>query len=163
MACLCRVSESGWERLSPGSQETRFHYPWSIQARFSPNWPHLWLAQHQRFMLNGVSVFHSMRAEIYPRDCAKPVGNAGLTRATTVTVGDSSLIASGMSVYGTGVAHGAKVTGVSGTTISLTLANTGNVSGDLVFGGTVSPTTTATGNVSENTIVVSNPSGIESE
>jgi hypothetical protein len=111
------------------------------------------------FMQNGLTVFHNARVEVAPKDCVAPTG-LGLISATTIVVSDSTGIASGMFAYGIGVASGATVTSVSGTTITLSIPNSAAVSGTIVFGGNSSVVTSASGIFGGNTISVVSPSGI---
>lgn len=111
------------------------------------------------FMQSGLNVFHLMRTEVYPRDCVATSGN-GAGGASSISVGSSNLIKAGMNVYGNGVANGAKVSGLSGSTVSLTVPNADNVSGTITFGGDITPTATATGSSGSNTINVSDANGI---
>lgn len=71
---------------------------------------------------------------------------AGLSGDFTVTVGSSTGLAVGMPVVGTGVASGAYITQIQGTTVTLSGANLTNVTGDGIFGS--------------NTIVVDSTTGI---
>ncbi len=57
-------------------------------------------------------------------------GNSG---ESTITVSSASNIAMSYMATGTGIAPGAMVIGISGTTITLSLPNTGAVSGNVVF------------------------------
>jgi hypothetical protein len=57
----------------------------------------------------------------------------GSSGGNTVSVSSASGISSGMLVFGTGIASGAVVSSVSGTTITLNKANTGSVSGSIRF------------------------------
>lgn len=66
---------------------------------------------------------------------AKTTTGSGSSGATTISVTDAAGIAIGMSVRGTGIADFATVTGVAGTTITLSAANTANVSGTVSFAG----------------------------
>lgn len=113
------------------------------------------------FMQNGLTVFHSARVEVFPRDCVAPTGS-GLAGDTSLTVLPSnSGIASGMSAYGIGVASGATVVGVSGTTtVTLSVPNSSVVSGTVNFGGNLIVSTSATGTFGLSTITVMNPNGI---
>jgi hypothetical protein len=111
------------------------------------------------FMQNGLTVFHSARVEVYPKDCVAPTGT-GLIGGTTLTVSSNTGITSGMSAYGLGVASGATVTGVSGTTVTLSTPNLAAVSGTIVFGGSSAVATSASGLSGQNTISVGSPSGI---
>lgn len=69
---------------------------------------------------------------IYPVISTVTTGTSG---AFTVTVTSYSGIAAGQSVSGTGIGDGALVRSVSGTTVLLTVANTGPVSGTVTFTG----------------------------
>ena len=59
----------------------------------------------------------------------------GTSGASTITVSSSSNISSGMYVSGTGIASGATVTSIVGTTVTLSAVNTGTVSGTVTFQG----------------------------
>lgn len=85
------------------------------------------------FMQNGLTVFHSMRVEVYPNSCVNSTAT-GLSGASSITVNSNNQIESGMYVYGQGISSGAKVTGVSGKVISVSLPNASAVSGSIVFG-----------------------------
>ena len=61
-----------------------------------------------------------------------PTGT-GTSGLFTITVSSGTGIYVGMYASGTGIATAAVVTGVSGTTVSLSLANTGTVSGTITF------------------------------
>ena len=112
------------------------------------------------FMQNGLTVFHSARVEVYPKDCVVSLTSTGLIGGSTITVFSDDGIKSGMSVYGLGVASGATVTGVSGLTITLSTPNSAAVSGTIVFGGSSAVVTSASGLSGQNTISVSSPTGI---
>jgi hypothetical protein len=92
----------------------------------------------------------------------------GTTGSSTIVVTSNSGITTGMTVLGTGIATGATVSGVSGTTINLSLANTAIVSGTVTFGaptnatcGTnIDATVTATGAAGQRNLVVSSTTGI---
>jgi hypothetical protein len=58
---------------------------------------------------------------------------SGTSAQTFITVDDAAGIFFGQTVSGTGIAVGATVTSVSGTTINLSLANSGSVSGTGTF------------------------------
>lgn len=58
----------------------------------------------------------------------------GSIGGSIITVASNASISTGMTVLGTGIATGATVTGISGTTISLSPANTANVFGTVTFG-----------------------------
>ena len=111
------------------------------------------------FMQNGLTVFHNARVEVSPNDCVPPTGT-GAFGGSTISVSSNAGIASGMSVYGIGVSGGAKVTGVSGTTVTLSSTNSGAVSGTVVFGGSSAVVTSASGLSGQNTILVADPNGI---
>lgn len=73
---------------------------------------------------------------------ASSTGSSGTSGAFTITLtGLTGTVSVGNIVSGTGIASGAKVSNVSGSTITLNLANTGTVSGPISFSGGV---TTAT-------------------
>jgi hypothetical protein len=57
----------------------------------------------------------------------------GSSGASTITVGSASNLIVGMSVSGTGIATGARISDISGTTVTLDTANTGAVSGTGTF------------------------------
>lgn len=57
----------------------------------------------------------------------------GASGAATITVGSNTGIAEGMTASGTGIATGAKVVNINGTTITLSIKNTGAVSGTGTF------------------------------
>lgn len=59
----------------------------------------------------------------------------GVSGESTITVGTADELSVGMYASGTGIATGAVVTGISGTTVTLSLANTGTVSGTVTFQG----------------------------
>jgi hypothetical protein len=61
------------------------------------------------------------------------VGASGTIAEFTITVNSSNGIELGMDVTGTGIGSSAKVTGISGTTITLDVANSGAVSGQVTF------------------------------
>jgi len=69
---------------------------------------------------------------IYPQPTPTATGTTGLL---TIVVSSASQIVAGMFATGTGIATGAKVATVVGTTITLSLANTGTVSGTISFQG----------------------------
>lgn len=110
------------------------------------------------FMQNGLTVYHIARVEVSPKDCVAPtVTGFG---AASIDVSSNSGISSGMSAYGIGVASGATVIGVSGATVTLSVPNSGAVSGTVNFGGSSTVSTSATGTLGQNTITASNPNGI---
>jgi hypothetical protein len=59
----------------------------------------------------------------------------GTSGQTTIVVSSATNISSGMYVSGTGIASGATVSSVDGTTITLSSANTATVSGTVTFQG----------------------------
>jgi hypothetical protein len=69
---------------------------------------------------------------IYPVISTSTTGTSG---AFTVTVSSATNIAAGQTVAGTGIGTGAIVRSVSGTTVLLTVANSGTVSGTVTFTG----------------------------
>ena len=69
---------------------------------------------------------------IYPQASTTATGTSG---QFTITVASTTSILVGMYVTGTGIATGAVVTLIVGTTITLSLANTGTVSGFVGFQG----------------------------
>lgn len=83
--------------------------------------------------INGDPIFSNfVKADAIVRKVTQSA--TGSSGSTTVTLGASNAaVAVGQVVFGTGVAAGAKVVEVSGTTVTLDKANVGSVSGDLVF------------------------------
>jgi hypothetical protein len=69
---------------------------------------------------------------VYPYNTTTATGTSG---QLTIVVASSSGITAGQAVSGVGIATGALVRAVSGTTIYLNTANTGAVSGAIVFQG----------------------------
>ncbi len=69
---------------------------------------------------------------LYP--VATPTGT-GVAAAFTVVVSSATDIVAGMYVSGTGIAAGAVVSTIVGTTVTLTIANTATVSGTVTFQG----------------------------
>ena len=69
---------------------------------------------------------------LYPVISTVTTGTSG---AFTVTVTSATGIAAGQAVSGTGIGTGALVRSVSGTTVLLTVANSGTVSGTVTFTG----------------------------
>jgi hypothetical protein len=69
---------------------------------------------------------------IYPAPSTTATGTTG---AFTIVVASATSIVSGMYVTGSGIATGAVVVTVVGTTVTLDKANTGNVSGTVSFQG----------------------------
>jgi hypothetical protein len=77
----------------------------------------------------------------------------GSSGATTITVASATGILRNQLVIGTGIAAGATVVSIVGTTVTLSIANTGAVSGAVSFSGTtvtMSAAATATAIVSAN-------------
>ena len=60
---------------------------------------------------------------------------AGVTGQNTITVSSGTNIAAGQAVSGTGIGSGAVVLAVSGTTVYLSVVNSGTVSGTITFQG----------------------------
>jgi len=69
---------------------------------------------------------------VYPYNTTTATGTSG---QNTIVVASASGITSGQAVSGIGIATGALVRSVSGTTITLNTANSGAVSGAIVFQG----------------------------
>jgi hypothetical protein len=69
---------------------------------------------------------------IYPYNTTTATGTSG---AKTIVVASNTGIAAGQQVTGTGIGTNATVRTVNGTTITLTVANSGTVSGSIVFQG----------------------------
>jgi len=69
---------------------------------------------------------------IYPYNTTTATGTSG---AKTIVVSSNTGIAAGQQVTGTGIGTNAAVRTVNGTTITLTVANSGTVSGSIVFQG----------------------------
>lgn len=111
------------------------------------------------FMQNGLSVFHGMRTEIYPRDCAAAAAT-GASGASTVTVTDASQIQPSMAVYGSGIGVGAVVP-TSPFTLNLSTGNTANLTGPITFTGSGSTIViNATGAIGQPRLTVSNVAGL---
>jgi len=69
---------------------------------------------------------------IYPYNTTTATGTAG---AKTIVVASATGIEAGQEVTGTGIGTNATVRSINGTTITLTVANSGTVSGAMVFQG----------------------------
>jgi hypothetical protein len=69
---------------------------------------------------------------IYPNNSTTATGTSGLN---TITVASNSGIAVGQQVTGTGIGTNCLVQGISSTTITLSVANSGSVAGTIVFQG----------------------------
>jgi hypothetical protein len=69
---------------------------------------------------------------VYPYNTTTATGTSG---AKTIVVVSTTGIAVGQQVTGTGIGTNAQVRSISGTTITLTVANSGTVSGSVVFQG----------------------------
>jgi hypothetical protein len=69
---------------------------------------------------------------VYPNNTTTATGSSG---AYTITVASNTGIATGQQVTGTGIGANCQVRGVNGTTVTLTVANSGAVSGSIVFQG----------------------------
>lgn len=70
----------------------------------------------------------------------------GSSGANTVTVTSATGISNSMLVFGSGIASGAAVSSVSGTTITLSKVNTGAVSGEILFASASGAHITSSGN-----------------
>lgn len=64
----------------------------------------------------------------------------GTSGQTTITVGSSANLRTGMKVSGTGIGSNARITNIAGLTVTLSVANSGTVSGTMTFGNVVSIT-----------------------
>jgi hypothetical protein len=106
------------------------------------------------FLQNGSGVFHSMRIEVSPYECLAQSAT-GSQGATTITVADTSLIHPGMTVFGIGIAPGAKVSSTTSTQVTLSSASQAAVTGNIIFAG--SSTARATG--SNGTASITVPAG----
>ena len=73
-----------------------------------------------------------------PTSLATPLTTTitGTQGQLTITVGANTGLFNGMLVTGTGIAQGAVITGISGTTVTLSIANSGTPSGNGTFTGT---------------------------
>ena len=80
----------------------------------------------------------------------------GSSGASTITVASATNITIGQNVSGTGIGIGAVVTVIAGTTITLSVVNSGAVSGNITFGAS----TTATGSSGASTITVASATNI---
>ncbi len=69
---------------------------------------------------------------IFPQNTTTATGTAGLK---TIVVASATGIAAGQQVTGTGIGVNALVRSISGTTVTLTVANSATVSGSVVFQG----------------------------
>ena len=69
---------------------------------------------------------------VYPYNSTTATGTSGLK---TIVVGSNTGIAAGQQVTGTGIGTNALVRSISGTTITLTVANSATVSGTVIFQG----------------------------
>jgi len=69
---------------------------------------------------------------VYPNNTTTATGSSG---AYTITVASNTGIATGQQVTGTGIGTNCQVRSVNGTTVTLTVANSGAVSGSIVFQG----------------------------
>jgi hypothetical protein len=81
---------------------------------------------------DGLTTYHSLRMDV-AKGCTLITTGTGTTGTSTIAVGDQTDIGAGMTVAGAGVAPGATVTAVSGGNVTLSLPNTGNVSGNVTF------------------------------
>jgi len=69
---------------------------------------------------------------IFPNNSTTATGTSGLK---TIVVASAAGIAAGQQVTGTGIGVNALVRGIVGTTVTLTVANSGTVSGTVIFQG----------------------------
>jgi len=69
---------------------------------------------------------------VYPNNTTTATGTSG---AYTITVASNTGIATGQQVTGTGIGTNCQVRSVNGTAVTLTVANSGSVSGSIVFQG----------------------------
>ena len=69
---------------------------------------------------------------VYPYNTTTATGTSG---QKTIVVASTTGIAAGQQVTGTGIGTNAQVRSIAGTTITLTVANSGTVSGSVVFQG----------------------------
>jgi hypothetical protein len=69
---------------------------------------------------------------VYPYNTTTATGTSG---EKTIVVASTTGIAAGQQVTGTGIGTNAQVRSIAGTTITLTVANSGTVSGSVVFQG----------------------------
>jgi len=69
---------------------------------------------------------------IFPNNSTTATGTSGLK---TIVVASATGIAPGQQVTGTGIGVNALVRGIAGTTVTLTVANSGTVSGTVIFQG----------------------------
>jgi len=69
---------------------------------------------------------------LYQTNSTTATGTSG---AYTITIGSNTNVTVGQIVSGTGIALGAVVTNINGLVITLNLANTGSVSGTVIFQG----------------------------
>ena len=69
---------------------------------------------------------------VFPYNSTTATGTSGLN---TITVASNTGIAVGQQVTGTGIGTNCQVRSINGTTITLTVANSGTVSGSIVFQG----------------------------
>jgi hypothetical protein len=69
---------------------------------------------------------------VYPYNTTTATGTSG---QKTIVVASATGIAAGQQVTGTGIGTNAQVRSIAGTTITLTVANSGTVSGSIVFQG----------------------------
>lgn len=111
------------------------------------------------FMQNGLGVFHSMRVEVLPQACTglNATGNAG---DYTITVHSTSGVSLGMGVYGSGIGPGATVTGIAGTTVTLSIPNGAAVANPVTFAWPPNTTKTGSGTTGLATISLTDVQGI---
>jgi len=92
-----------------------------------------------------VKASYGLNSPSFPVGAAPTTTITGSSGATTITVGSASSLVVGMRVSGTGIASGAYITNIVGTTVTLSDANTGAVSGTGTFTYTFSDSPLADG------------------
>lgn len=112
------------------------------------------------FLQNGLSVFHSVRADLSPKACVSKIGTVGAPAANTLTVANASQIAPGMRVYGRNTALGATVISVVGTTVMVSSPNVLAVSERVDFALPLATSKTGSGAAGGSTVTVSDIYGV---
>ena len=92
-----------------------------------------------------------------PTNIAYTTGT-GAAGATTITVSQTVGLAVGQRVIGTGIGANATIVSIVGTTVTLSVANTGAVSGALSILPSTAPT--VSGSVGQSTVTVSSSAGL---
>jgi hypothetical protein len=110
-----------------------------------------------KFMIDGLTVFHSVRADLTPYACLSKATSTGTSGSVTLNVPNKTAMTVGMGVSGANIATGATIRSISafGNVVTLTLAHTGTVNGTVDFSLIPDTTKTATGAAGASTIVVS--------